>query len=90
MLVPITEMHKKSEMRNRMGQEYLDMLLMSIKNEVLHAIDFKQLILNLRRSSSVTAVGRGYCLNIDGFFNGLILNNIFMARLHRAYILYPL
>jgi hypothetical protein len=49
--------HIKSEMRNRMGQERLNMLsLMNIENEVLHAVDFStELILNLRRSSPVNS-----------------------------------
>jgi hypothetical protein len=47
----------KSEMRNRMGQERLNMLsLMNIENEVLRAVDFStELILNLRRSSPVNS-----------------------------------
>jgi hypothetical protein len=41
----------KSEMRNIMGQERLNMLsLMNIENETLHAVDFStELIFNLRR-----------------------------------------
>jgi hypothetical protein len=47
----------KSEMRNRMGQERLNMLsLMNIENETLRAVDFStELIFNLRRSSPVNS-----------------------------------
>jgi hypothetical protein len=43
----------KNEMRNRMGQERLNMLsLMNIKNETLHAVDCStELIINLRQST---------------------------------------
>jgi hypothetical protein len=45
----------KSEIRNRIGQERLNMLsLINIENEVLSAVDFStELIFNMRRSSPV-------------------------------------
>jgi Sec-independent protein translocase protein TatA len=45
----------KNKMRNRMGQERLNMLsLINIENETLRTVDFStELIFNLRRSSPV-------------------------------------